>query len=232
MQMKKISLFTMLILTTFTALISIQAQESDEVIDLVFVHHLSADLIEQDVYIMNDENKVERFDNSAPLSLLWQPLYSSADFHAHDPFGLDESSMAAFEVGDELGFTVSEWLSASATGTYTVRDDSAEISITASGLVPDGLYTMWCSRLNPPPEFEINNYPCGAADGTENIFTADSEGTATVEMMIETFEPSLADDIALVALAYHSDGQTYGESPGDFGRVTHTQLFALIPPSE
>jgi hypothetical protein len=30
-------------------------------------------------------------------------------------------------------------------------------------------------------------------------------------------------------MAYHSDGQTYGAYPGDFGKNSHVQLAAMIP---
>jgi len=35
--------------------------------------------------------------------------------------------------------------------------------------------------------------------------------------------------ISDIAATYRSDGQTYGTGPGDFGRVTHMQLFIAEP---
>jgi hypothetical protein len=34
-----------------------------------------------------------------------------------------------------------------------------------------------------------------------------------------------------VAVAYHSDGMTYDEYPGQFGLNSHVQIFAPIPPA-
>ena len=34
---------------------------------------------------------------------------------------------------------------------------------------------------------------------------------------------------AVLAIAYHSDGKTYGVLPGPFGQKTHVQLFTMLP---
>ena len=33
-----------------------------------------------------------------------------------------------------------------------------------------------------------------------------------------------------LAVAWHSDGRTYGAVPGDFGTVSHIQLYTGLPP--
>jgi hypothetical protein len=43
----------------------------------------------------------------------------------------------------------------------------------------EGLYyTLWCSQVYALPNFKTVNHPCGASDGTENIFAADEYGNA------------------------------------------------------
>jgi hypothetical protein len=36
--------------------------------------------------------------------------------------------------------------------------------------------------------------------------------------------------MAGLAIAYHSDGNTYGAEPGDFGLNSHVQMFLGLPP--
>ena len=58
---------------------------------------------------------------------------------------------------------------------------------------------------------------------------ADSAGDLHVRLTT-TALPDAREDLApLVALAYHSDGNTYGEYPGAFGRNAHVQLFGMLP---
>jgi hypothetical protein len=125
-----------------------------------------------------------------------------------------------------------EWLSASGQGSYTVTGDRAKIELTFENLVPNGIYTAWCTRVTFPPNVKIVDKPCGAADGTENTFTADARGNARFELELATLPPSSAETATSIALAYHSDGKTYGAYPGDFGLNSHVHIAAVIPVAE
>lgn len=67
-------------------------------------------------------------------------------------------------------------------------------------------------------------------NGSQNTFVADAAGNGTFQITMPALLPSTEDVISDIAAAYHSDGQTYGAGPGDFGRVTHVQLFIVEPP--
>ncbi|MEL7235225.1 MAG: hypothetical protein AAGK74_12055, partial [Chloroflexota bacterium] len=63
------------------------------------------------------------------------------------------------------------------------------------------------------------------AGGTpDNEFTANADGFGINTIMIAV------DDIPdALALAYHSDGQTYGDNPGPMGDVSFTHVMGAFP---
>ena len=126
--------------------------------------------------------------------------------------------------------TLGDWLAASGSGNYTLRGNRADVSMELENLVPNGLYTVWCTRIGLPPEFDMVNKACGPADGSENAFHADSDGNATFDMSTWALAPTDEAVVSVIALAYHSDGNTYGDSPGTFGQNSHVQLFTILPP--
>jgi hypothetical protein len=77
--------------------------------------------------------------------------------------------------------------------------------------------------------FATIDFPIGAKDGSQSIFIADARGFAEFDLK---FEPCLkpGDDqlAAALAVAYHSDGNTHGPSPGDRGSRSHVHLFAIL----
>jgi hypothetical protein len=134
--------------------------------------------------------------------------------------------------GEPMGMTLGEWLQAKARGTYTVRGSKAEIDLAFEKLVPNGVYTLWCSTLTLPPNTAMEERPCGAPDGSNNRFTAGADGSARVTMEIDAFPPRTAGKIFEIGVAYHSDGQTHGASPGQHGRNLHGHVFYdFMPPS-
>ena len=62
------------------------------------------------------------------------------------------------------------------------------------------------------------------------LTVADVRGTGWIDV---AFKPCLkpSDDqlTAALAIAYHSDGNTHGPSPGEMGHTSHVQLFAVLP---
>src|SRR6185369_1844157 len=94
------------------------------------------------------------------------------------------------------------------------------VVIEASGLVPNGVYSVWLLTFEAPgftPDFAhlIGEGALGAPDGSDNTFTASDSG----EAVISAFQPAgslsefgevtgcLFDEFEfLVALVYHPNG--------------------------
>ena len=147
----------------------------------------------------------------------------------HDPFKVGENPLGPFPKGESLGFTLGQWLAATGSGTYSVDGDNAELKLSFKNLVPDGIYTVWCSRLKLPPDPIIVDRPCGLEDGSGNTFKSEAIGTGSFNLKLKPLEPSDNNTVSVIALAYHSDGKTYGANPGDFGLNSHVQLYFIIP---
>ncbi len=178
-----------------------------------------------------EAEKVVRLEgeHAKDSSNLAKEVYATATPTAHDPFKVSPNPLGPFDKGKSLGFTLQQWLSASGIGIYSVDDGNAEMELSFKNLVPNGVYTLWCSRITFPPEPKIVDSPCGAENGSQNSFAADSKGIGTFSLKLKTLESSTKETASMIALAYHSDSKTYGASPGDFGSNTHVQIFFLMP---
>ena len=212
-----------------------------------FVEHNDLDVVEmeffnesawgvpiQDVYI--DAGLVVRPEGEFTEDMLDLPLYSTATETAYDIDGVFEIeptfNVGPFEKGEPLGFTLGEWLSATATGTYVVDDGRAMVDLIFEGLVPEGVYTLWCLEIVLSPDIVFHEQPCGELDGSENLLDVDEDGNATYMLDMVAFPPSTETNIYEIALAYHSDDQTYGERADEFGHNVHVQLFYDFFPPE
>ncbi|MBI2649924.1 hypothetical protein HYX04_01270 [Candidatus Woesearchaeota archaeon] len=173
--------------------------------------------------------KVVRVEGAQDEAALAKMAYAAATPTAHDPFKLGENPLGPFDKGKSLGFTLQQWLAASGIGIYSVDNENAELDLSFKNLVPNGVYTAWCSRITFPPDFNVVDKPCGAEDGSENSFTADEKGSGSFSLKLKPLEASSKETASIIALAYHSDGKTYGASPGDFGLNTHVQVFFTMP---
>ncbi len=94
---------------------------------------------EQDVYIVRDglgDGEVARATLEELDVVPAQPVYASTTANEHDPFVVGEAPFGPFAKGQELGFTMEEWLSATGSGTYTVHGSSAKVDFTFQNLVP------------------------------------------------------------------------------------------------
>lgn len=226
-----VALVATLALSACTAIV---AQPQPKVFELKALTHLALGVAEQDVYVerMAGSGEVERVLPGEEAEYLEMPAYAAGTLVEHDLFGTSAAPVGPFEKGAELGMTLGEWLAATGQGTYTVTGDRAKIEMSLENLVPNGLYTAWCSRVSFPPNINVVDKPCGAADGTENIFTADAQGNGRFELELDALPPSSAETSTTIAFAYHSDGKTHGASAGDFGLNSHVQLAAPIPVAE
>jgi hypothetical protein len=201
-------------------------------IGLTFVYHVDADMAEQDVFVEREASSGEVFRATKADRDMDQPVFAAAEAQPHNPF--DPAAVGPYAKGADLGMTLGEWFGAEGRGTYTCENGEATIDVAFDGLAPDGVYTMWHFFMAAPPTDPfIGTYdlPMGSRDGAESVFNADSEGRAHVERTIKPcLQLSGEHLMAGLAIAYHSDGNTYGAEPGDFGLNSHVQMFLGLPP--
>jgi hypothetical protein len=234
----KATLITLVAATLLAACTAVVAQPGPqpepEVYALQFGTHVAAGMAEQDVFIEREagSGKVMRILPGEESETLDLPVYAAASNVGHDLFGTSESPVGPFEKGLPLEMTMGEWLAGTAHGTYIVSGDRAELTFAAEKLVPNGLYTVWCARVSPPPADTSVDKPCGAADGSQNGFVADANRNARFMLELPALPATSAETMTVIALAYHSDGKSYGEYAGDFGFNSHVQLAAVITTPE
>ena len=122
------------------------------------------------------------------------------------------------------------------TGRYSCVSGTGRLETRFTGLVENGVYTMWHSftaQRATRPFSGFLELPLGARDGSTSVFVADENGAAT---FTHTFKPCLqmsdAWTTAMLAINYHSDGRTYAGLPGNFGFNVHVPLFCELPSRE
>ena len=72
--------------------------------------------------------------------------------------------------------------------------------------------------------------PLGDPNGEQSVFTTDENGKAKIEKKFDRcLQLGEIQLMSLLAIAYHSDGQTYKGDAGPFGKGTHVQIFAVLP---
>ncbi len=200
-------------------------------LNVTFVDHIKAEMVEQDVYVEKEAGKVFRVTTGDYKKHLADVVFTTATGVAHDP--MNAENIGPFAKGHELGFTLGDWLNASGTARISCADNKGNISAEFTNLVPNGLYTMWQFFVGVPfpAKFHTYDMPVGVRDGGESTFTADGSGAAIYNA---SFEPCLQGSgsqlMAGLAIAYHSDGKTYGWEPGSMGDVSHVHLFVGLPP--
>jgi hypothetical protein len=202
--------------------------------DIAFVTHLDKELPEQDVFIERESGSGEVWRVTLGDHDMSQALYKTAVRVPHNPF--DQAALGPHPKGEPFGQTLGEWLRHTGRGRYTYADGKGRLDLAFTGLVPNGVYTMWHAFTAMPPTEPFSGaleLPLGARDGSESIFQADEDGNA---VFVHEFSPGLEmSDVwttSMLAINYHSDGKTYGGLPGDFGLNAHVPLFAILPPRE
>jgi len=201
-------------------------------IDLAFVSHLAANLPEQDVFIEREPDSGEVFRVTIRDKDMSVPLYKAALPIPHNPF--DARAVGPHPKGQEFGMNLGEWLQHKGVGTYTCANGKGHLDTNFSGLVANGIYTIWHTFTAIPATSPFSGFldlPLGARDGSTSVFVADKNGRASYR---KTFEPCLQmSDVwttSLLAINYHSDGRTYAGRPGAFGYNVHVPLFLILPP--
>ena len=207
-------------------------QPISEVVEMEFLNDMASVQMEmpmQDVYLDAGNGQVMR-PTVVNADTLAQPLYRSSEEVELDLFE-PPFDTGPYPKGEPLGFTLADWVAATGQGTYTVKGDRAVIDLTFDKLVPNGVYTVWCLVWN----FEevVSEVPCGALDGSENTFVTDANGHGEITIEVDAFAPSTEEAINEIAIAYHSEGKTWGEWVGPHGLEAHVQMwYDFMPPSD
>ncbi len=226
---RKVAILALAIAVLLVSSLGVQAATMS--IKLQFVNHLQAKLPEQDIYIERIAGSGQVFRVTAADKNSNVPLFAVASAVRHNPFS--DRANGPYPKGRSLGITLGQWLSASGSGTYTCSSGRGTVAASFKKLVPSGIYTMWYFFLPVPPTQPFTgtlDLPLGARDGSQNTFRADARGNATLKA---SFKPCLqlsGEQLASgLAIAWHSDGKTYGSDAGAFGLHSHVQLFLLLP---
>ena len=211
--------------------ISIFFISSCDVYNTLYIKESEGGAVEvpDDSIMTESKNQVFRVEGEVSEEDLEKTVYAAAEAIKHDPFTIGDNPLGPFEKGASLGFTLGDWLAATGEGFYTVDGDEAEFELEFEKLVPDAVYTIWCSRISFPPNVNIVDFPCGAEDGSENLIETDELGDGEYNVELEPLEESTEETATMIALAYHSDGNTYEDEAGDFGLNSHVQIFFLMP---
>ena len=124
--------------------------------------------------------------------------------------------------GRPLDMTLGEWLGATGTVALTpLAGDIERVTVTASGLRPGGVYTLFENHFDQQP---VGFTPLDGT-GTINAFRADAAGRARVTVIA----PKMLTHANAVLIVYQSDGATHGAARGTIGVDAHHQLIARIP---
>jgi len=200
-------------------------------IDLSFGTHLDASLREQDVFIERYPGADDVYRVTISDTDMDAPLFKAANPVPRNPF--DAAAVGPHAKGPPIGMTLGDWLRHKGAGTYTCRNGEGLIETRFSGLVENGIYSMWHVFTAIPATTPFSGFldlPLGARDGSTSVFVADENGFATFR---RSFRPCLQmSDVWItsqLAINYHSDGKTYAGRPGLFGYNAHVPLFLILP---
>ncbi len=114
------------------------------------------------------------------------------------------------------------WAEAAVIAVAEEVEDAFEITVYGANLVVDGLYTTWAVNEGT---FGMQVAPAGGLP--DNEFRANEAGFGINEIVIAADEVPDA-----LALAYHSDDQTYGDNPGPMGDTSFTHVMGMFPAAE
>ncbi len=221
-------------LASIVLMFSAPASAGDD-IELTFKSHLQKNLVEQSVQVEREtgSGQVYRVTPVDQHRYLNSPVYGTDEIVALAPS--DHGAVGPYQIGKALGFTLGDWLAATGTARYRCDGDDGKVEATFDKLVPNGVYTMWYVMAPRPPlePFKVLPMPLGARDATQNSFGANAKGHVKFAV---TFSPCLQlsgrQVDTFLAIVWHSDGKTYGASPGPFSKMAHIQIFTEPFPIE
>ncbi len=220
---------TLILLSGFTPWKSTEPAE----IELVFVDHLKAGLIEQDVFVEKKEGSgnVYRVLPKERDKYLDSKIYTIEKAEHHDPF--DAKNAGPYKKGKYLGMNLSDWLKASGKATISCEQGWGRFKANFENLVPSSTYTIWHFFMPAPPTDPFTgtlDVPLGDRKGSQSVFNTDRNGNASVDLRFEhCLQMTGVQLMSGIAVALHTDGKTYGPDPGAFGKDTHVHIFAMFP---
>ncbi|WP_421895200.1 hypothetical protein [Marinoscillum sp.] len=220
-------------MTLFLVMSSFITDGPERPLKLTFTDHLKAGLIEVDAFVekTTGSNQVYRVLPDEREKYLDAPLFATTVEVHHDPF--EPKNAGPYPKGAALGLTLREWLGASGSATYQCEGGWGTFHAEFKNLVPNSVYTMWHFFMPAPPTVPFTgtlDVPMGERDGSQSVFTTDSNGNTSFNIRFEhCLQLGENQLMSGVAIAYHRDMKTYGPLPGEFGKVTHVQLFAMLP---
>lgn len=164
-------------------------------------------------------------DSSSPSTLLWDARFGNP---------------ATAPDGHQL--TLAEWTRPEPSGTARCLGDCTQVNLRLTGLIPNGVYTLWVLVFDGPFGVSGPGKPApfghlvgvgslGANDGSQNSFRASRRGDAHVNVVMPPgplssagppfvnnhydLKGCLLDEVEFhIVGVYHFDGQTYGPEPG------------------
>ena len=214
-----------------TANVETIAYSQKEEMSLNFVFHIDEAMAEQDVFYEKVPGSGQIWRPTAATRDMSAPLYAPAEPVAHN--FLDTTDTGPYPKGKPLGITLGDWFAAKGEGRYACEGGKGTLDLNFTNLVPNAVYTLWHDFIVwPPTDPFIGTYdlPFGARDGSENAFDTDAKGDAHFS---KSFAPCLQLSgehlLSDLAIAWHSDGKSYGPLPGEFSTKTHVHLYVTLP---
>jgi hypothetical protein len=116
-------------------------------------------------------------------------------------------------------------------GSYALTDQQAELTLAFQSLVPEGHYALWCSGIGEEPQYTENEEACGAADGSQNRFRADTQGNGSFHVSLKALPESTPAFTTVLVLTYERDADSLDGDWGGYGLSSHVQLFYALPVS-
>lgn len=213
--------------------VPIESESTDGAEEVNLVNYIAAGYPEQDVFVETEDmsKTVKRVsvEDANSEKVMESNLFATQKETLHDPFMLSSNPLGPYDKGKSLGITLADWLSAKGVGSYNVQGSEAIIVLNFENLIPNSVYSVWCSRMKPPPDPLFIDLPCGAIDGSQNSFKTDENGSAEFMLSMKPLEESVNNVSNLIEVIYHSDGKTHGASPGVYGVNSHVQLKYMLP---
>lgn len=139
----------------------------------------------------------------------------------------DETLLYDFEGNPVLApdgsqLTKGDWVGVTGRAKMKCVGKGTLVTLHFSGLIPNGLYTIWNAQFDPPFDGTFNNLiglgALGPNDGSKSAFTASASGEGQISVIVPpgdlsmfgSIDGCLTDNESHLIGHYHTDGQTHG----------------------
>jgi len=154
-----------------------------------------------------------------------------------------DAELVAVLAPDGHHITLQEWNMAEGSALVSCENNQTKFSLEFSGLIPNGVYTVWNAILKMPQDatnsldFQADLNGLGAlGESNQNVMLASNTGEASYEVTmgqgsLSMFGSRPACEITgsagfALIVDYHIDGKTYGPNPGpDNLEVGHMTIY-------